>query len=74
PDRPVGDCPLLTDTEHHQVLTTWNSAEELVQPVLLAREFNERAALAPDAPAVIDGERTIPYGELLADAQSLAAL
>ncbi|MFI7892145.1 amino acid adenylation domain-containing protein [Streptomyces sp. CACIS-1.16CA] len=74
PDRPVGDCRLLTDTEHHQVLATWNSAEEPVQPVLLAREFNESVALAPDAPAVIDGERTIPYGELLADAQSLAAL
>ncbi|MEU6629544.1 amino acid adenylation domain-containing protein [Streptomyces parvus] len=74
PDRPVGDCRLLTDTERHQVLTTWNSAEEPVPLAALAREFTERAALAPDAPAVIDGERTIPYGELLADAQSLAAL
>ncbi|MFB8139471.1 non-ribosomal peptide synthetase, partial [Streptomyces parvus] len=73
-DRPVGGCRLLTDTEHHQLLTTWNSAEEPVQPVQLAREFAERAALAPDAPAVIDGERTVPYGELLADARSLAAL
>ncbi|MFD4591889.1 non-ribosomal peptide synthetase [Streptomyces rubiginosohelvolus] len=74
PDRPVGGCRLLTETEHHQLLTTWNRAEEPVQPVSLAREFAERAALVPDAPAVIDGERTIPYGELLADAQSLAAL
>ncbi|MFG2763717.1 non-ribosomal peptide synthetase [Streptomyces rubiginosohelvolus] len=74
PDRPVGGCRLLTETEHHRLLTTWNRAEEPVQPVSLTREFAERAALVPDAPAVIDGERTIPYGELLADAQSLAAL
>ncbi|MFF8981774.1 amino acid adenylation domain-containing protein [Streptomyces globisporus] len=74
PDRPVGGCRLLTDAEHHQLLATWNRVEEPVQPVSLAREFAQRAALTPDAPAVIDGERTIPYGELLADAQSLAAL
>ncbi|MFK0132133.1 amino acid adenylation domain-containing protein [Streptomyces rubiginosohelvolus] len=74
PDRPVGGCRLLTDAEHHQLLTTWNRAENPVQPAPLAREFSERAALVPDAPAVIDGDRTIPYGELLADAQSLAAL
>ncbi|MFE2978608.1 amino acid adenylation domain-containing protein [Streptomyces sp. NPDC059258] len=74
PDRPVGGCRLLTDDEHHQLLTTWNSAEEPVQPSSIAREFAERAALAPDAPAVIDGDRTLPYGELLADARSLAAL
>ncbi|WP_097972572.1 non-ribosomal peptide synthetase [Streptomyces sp. gb14] len=74
PDRPVGGCRLLTETEHHQLLTTWNRAEEPVQPVSLAREFAERAALVPDAQAVIDGERAIPYGQLLADAQSLAAL
>ncbi|MBK3617744.1 amino acid adenylation domain-containing protein, partial [Streptomyces sp. MBT98] len=74
PDRPVGGCRLLSETEHHQLLATWNRAEDPVQPVSLAREFAERAALTPDAPAVIDGERTVPYGELLADAQSLAAL
>ncbi|MEU5328710.1 non-ribosomal peptide synthetase [Streptomyces parvus] len=74
PDRPVGACRLLTDAENHQVLTTWNRAEEPVQPISLAREFAEQAALAPDAPAVIDGDRTVPYGELLADARSLAAL
>ncbi|MFJ6513261.1 amino acid adenylation domain-containing protein [Streptomyces sp. NPDC091406] len=74
PDRPVGGCRLLTDDEHHQLLTTWNSTEEPVPPLSAAREFAERAALTPDAPAVIDGDRTLPYGELLADARSLAAL
>ncbi|MFF0505035.1 amino acid adenylation domain-containing protein [Streptomyces fimicarius] len=74
PDRPVGGCRLLTDAEQHQLLTTWNSAEEPVQPLSIAREFAERAALAPDAPAVIDGDRTVRYGELLDDARSLAAL
>ncbi|WP_435598917.1 amino acid adenylation domain-containing protein [Streptomyces anulatus] len=73
PDRPVGGLRLLTDDEHHRLLTTWNTAEEPVRALPVAREFAERAARTPDAPAVIDADRTVRYGELLGDARSLAA-
>ncbi|NED31002.1 condensation domain-containing protein, partial [Streptomyces anulatus] len=73
PDRPVGGLRLLTDDEHHRLLTTWNTVEEPVRALSVAREFAERAARTPDAPAVIDADRTVRYGELLGDARSLAA-
>ncbi|WP_371627472.1 amino acid adenylation domain-containing protein [Streptomyces sp. NBC_01116] len=72
PDRPVGGLRLLTDDEHHRLLTAWNTAEEPVRAPSVAREFTERAAGTPDAPAVIHGDRTVAYGELLGDARSLA--
>ncbi|WP_411083389.1 amino acid adenylation domain-containing protein [Streptomyces sp. cmx-18-6] len=72
PDHPASTCRLLTDDEHHRLVTEWNRAEEPVQAPTIAGEFATRAALTPDAPAVIDGPRTLAYGELLARAQALA--
>ncbi|MFF8467088.1 non-ribosomal peptide synthetase [Streptomyces griseus] len=73
PERPVGGIRLLTEDQRHRLLDSWNSAEEPVRALSVAREFAERATREPDAPAVIDGDRTVPYGELLRDARSLAA-
>ncbi|MEV7287859.1 amino acid adenylation domain-containing protein [Streptomyces sp. NPDC093252] len=45
--------------------------EEATAPSVL-RRFEERAALAPDAPAVTLGERTVTYAQLDAHAERLA--
>ncbi|WP_030297979.1 non-ribosomal peptide synthetase [Streptomyces sp. NRRL F-5681] len=74
PDHPVGGCRLLGDDEYRQLVTDWNHAEEPVEPLSPAAEFTRHAESTPEAPAVITGDRTIRYGELLADTRSLAAL
>ncbi|MFJ9977585.1 amino acid adenylation domain-containing protein [Streptomyces cyaneofuscatus] len=72
PDRPASAVRLLTDDEHHRLLTEWNRAEEPVHAPSIAREFAAQAARTPEAAAVIDGPDVLSYGELLARAQSSA--
>ncbi len=74
PDRALAELPLLTASER-QRLMEWNSTEETEEAtpgLLLHRLFERQAALQPEAPAVIEGGRTVSYGELAERADRLA--
>ncbi len=72
PHLPLAVLPLLDAGERHQLLCEWNGAAAAVadRPVHLLVE--EQVARTPHAPAVVDGERRLTYGELNALANRLA--
>ncbi|HZF13819.1 MAG TPA: amino acid adenylation domain-containing protein, partial [Thermoanaerobaculia bacterium] len=77
PDRPLAELPLLSAPERAQLLTEWNDTRRDDLPDFplhpLHRLIAARAALDPDAPAVLaaSGE-SLSYGELVARAGRLA--
>ncbi|MFF7523906.1 amino acid adenylation domain-containing protein, partial [Streptomyces pseudovenezuelae] len=75
PGRPVGALPLLTAPERDHLLRTWTDTTATLPPVNGIHELiAERAAARPDSVAVVSGDRTLTYGELLARANRLAHL
>jgi amino acid adenylation domain-containing protein/non-ribosomal peptide synthase protein (TIGR01720 family) len=72
-DRPVGELPVLSDTEYRTVVRTWNDTagqdpvERCVHEVVA-----DHARLRPDAPAVVHGTETVTYRELDVRANRLA--
>jgi amino acid adenylation domain-containing protein/non-ribosomal peptide synthase protein (TIGR01720 family) len=69
----LGELELTTAAERALVLETWNRTDA---PLDDLPRFDElvwnRAAGAPDAPAVVDGERSWTYAELTARADAIA--
>ncbi|WP_431945154.1 amino acid adenylation domain-containing protein [Actinacidiphila sp. bgisy167] len=62
PGTEVGRLPLLTATERHTVLRTWNdSAAEIPAARGLSEVFERCVARRPDAPALTSGSRTVSY-------------
>ncbi|MGW1130737.1 non-ribosomal peptide synthetase [Streptomyces griseoluteus] len=73
PHTPVSRLALLTAEETHRVLTGWNdTSADLPHGTCLHTAFEERAAAAPGAPAVVHEGRTWTYGEVNAAANRLA--
>ncbi|MFG2887857.1 amino acid adenylation domain-containing protein [Streptomyces sp. NPDC048297] len=73
PGRPVRALRLLSDTELHTTLVEWNrTGTELPNSGCLHEAFASRAALAPDAVAVVHAGRRWTYGEVNAAANRLA--
>ncbi|HSF43444.1 MAG TPA: amino acid adenylation domain-containing protein, partial [Thermoanaerobaculia bacterium] len=74
PERPLGDLPLLDEEEHRQVVLACNATalarteEELSLYGLFARQ----AALTPEAPAVVEPDGVVRYGELASWAGRIA--
>ncbi len=78
PERPLWDLPLLPAEQRHQLLAEWPARDLAPPPASAAgtridRQVAARAALAPDAVAVVCGERSVTYGELAGRAGRLAA-
>ncbi|WP_280463216.1 non-ribosomal peptide synthetase [Nocardia carnea] len=73
-DTPVRELTALTETEHRQVLHTWNDTAAEVEPATLASIFADRAARTPDAEAVRYEGTALTYRELDARANRLARL
>ncbi len=64
-NRPLGDIPLLPETERDLVLKTWNSTKTpLIGPDLIHAAFEAQVARTPDATAVIFEDRTLSYDAL----------
>ncbi len=63
PDRPVGDIDLLDPTEKQLVIRDWNHTDHATTTDTLVSMFGAQVARAPDAIAVIDGNRTLSYTE-----------
>ncbi|WP_374117444.1 amino acid adenylation domain-containing protein [Streptomyces sp. RKAG293] len=72
PDQPLSTINVLTPTEHHQLLHTWQDTASPVSETLLPDRFAEQAAATPDAVALIVGDSTLSYAELNARANRLA--
>lgn len=73
PDARVEELPMLTDAEKHKLLVEWNQTARPYPGQKGVHEiFEEQAARAPGAAAVVDGKEQITYGELNARANRLA--
>ncbi len=71
PERGIGELPMLLPEERRQILVDWNQRYAGAPATILDR-VSEAARLAPDAPAVLFGGRTLTFGELEAQANRLA--
>jgi amino acid adenylation domain-containing protein len=74
PRRRLAEASLLTAGERHQILAEWNDTREPLAEATLHGLFEERAALQPDAPAVVWEGEALTYGELEERSARLAAL
>ncbi|MGO1054910.1 non-ribosomal peptide synthase/polyketide synthase [Crossiella sp. CA198] len=74
PEAPLGELPLLTGAERHQVLRGWNDTALEVAPTLYPDLFAQQAARTPDALAVTHAGRALTYAELNRRANQLARL
>jgi amino acid adenylation domain-containing protein len=71
PEQPIGDLPLLTPAERHQLLVEWNeTTTDYPSDKCIHQLFEEQVARTPDAVAVIADFRfpILDFG--LADAQA----
>ncbi|SBT46021.1 non-ribosomal peptide synthetase [Micromonospora narathiwatensis] len=75
PDRPVTDLPVLPADELDRVTRAWNDTTRTYPAgASVPALFAARVAAAPDAPALVDGDRTLSYAQLDAAAARLAEL
>ncbi|MDX3854290.1 non-ribosomal peptide synthetase [Streptomyces sp. AK02-01A] len=72
PDSDVSAVDLRTDEDERIVSAANSTARDFDRDATLHGLFAAGAALRPDAPAVLDGDRTMSYGELDARSNQLA--
>ncbi len=73
PNARIGDIPLLTEPERHQLLVEWNDTREpFPEDSCIHELFERQVERTPDAVAVISGDRHLTYRELNARANRVA--
>ncbi|MCB0167234.1 MAG: amino acid adenylation domain-containing protein, partial [Anaerolineae bacterium] len=73
PEQPVGQIPLLTDAEHHQLLVTWNNTHtDYPLDRCLHQLFEAQVERSPDAVAVVSEDQHLTYHQLNRRANQLA--
>ncbi|CAM5624610.1 Amino acid adenylation domain-containing protein OS=Streptomyces alboniger OX=132473 GN=CP975_32025 PE=4 SV=1 [Streptomyces alboniger] len=72
PAVPVGRVDVIGAAGRERVVEEWNRTECVPAGAPLPELFRRQAAWTPDVVAVVDGERSLSYGELAADAARLA--
>ncbi|MFD3658946.1 condensation domain-containing protein, partial [Streptomyces sp. NPDC058620] len=71
--RPLGELPVLAADEHERLVRGWNATAVSLPVVGGVHELiAERAALGPGAVALVCGEVSLTYGELVGRANRLA--
>ncbi|MCF3125467.1 amino acid adenylation domain-containing protein, partial [Streptomyces arenae] len=64
PSAPVSRIDVLDGSERDQVVSEWNATTAPVPGASVPDLFAAQVRRAPDATAVVDGERALSYGEL----------
>ncbi|MFD8621041.1 amino acid adenylation domain-containing protein [Streptomyces sp. NPDC059513] len=72
PETALESLPILDEGERRLLLEEWNDTAAEIPDATLPDLFEQVAARTPRAPAVVHGARTLPYGELDAEANRLA--
>jgi amino acid adenylation domain-containing protein len=73
PDQRIGDLPLLTAAERHQLLVEWNDTRaDYPKDCCIHQLFEAQAEQTPDAIAVVFEDQQLTYRELNARANQLA--
>ncbi|WP_198299659.1 non-ribosomal peptide synthetase [Tumebacillus avium] len=73
PEQKLWELSLLSDAERQQLLVEWNNtAVAFPELICLHHLFEEQAVRTPQNIAVVDGDRTLTYAELDAEANRLA--
>ncbi|GIF23080.1 amino acid adenylation domain-containing protein/non-ribosomal peptide synthase protein (TIGR01720 family) [Actinoplanes tereljensis] len=72
PSAPVSGLDVLVDDERDRVLRGFNATARTVAELTLPAAFAARVTENPDRIAVVDGDRTLSYGELAGRARRLA--
>ncbi|MBP5974477.1 amino acid adenylation domain-containing protein [Brasilonema sp. CT11] len=73
PEQPVGQLPLLTEAERHQLLVEWNqTAANYPQDKCIHQLFEEQVERTPNAVAVVFEDSVLTYRELNTRANQLA--
>ena len=62
PHRPIGDLPVVADGEPHGLLPA--RGRPAMSPQLWPELLSAVAAIVPDSPALVYGDRSVTYGEL----------
>ncbi|MER7707475.1 amino acid adenylation domain-containing protein [Kitasatospora sp. NPDC097605] len=73
PSLPVGRLGTTSELTRASVLERWNATGEAAGGASVLELFRRRSASAPDAVAVVDGERVLSYGDLDRESDRLAA-
>jgi amino acid adenylation domain-containing protein len=68
----VNTIPLLTESERRQAISGWNKTASFPKGKCLHERFETRAALTPDAVAVVCEDQRLSYAELNRRANRLA--
>ncbi|MEV2237222.1 amino acid adenylation domain-containing protein [Micromonospora sp. NPDC049891] len=72
PHRPVAELPILPADEFDLVTAGWNDTTRPYPESTVTALFAARVAADPDAPALVDGDRTLSYAQLDAAVARLA--
>ena len=73
PDRTIGELPLLTTAERHQLLVQWNdTAVRYPHDMCVHELFEQQVEQTPEAVAVVFEDRQLTYRELNCQANQLA--
>ncbi len=74
-ERPLRDFPFFPDKELRFLLGAGRSeASAVARPECAHHAFERQAAALPDSPALIEGDRTLTYGELRDRVRRMAGL
>ncbi|MFC0708455.1 AMP-binding protein, partial [Azorhizophilus paspali] len=73
PERRIGELPLLTPEEYHQIVHDWNRTEARHPSERGVHQLiEEQVARTPEAVALVFGEQEMSYRELNRRANRLA--
>ena len=73
PEQRIGELPLLTESEKHQLLTEWNDTQvEYPVDKCIHQLFEEQVEKTPDAIAVVFENEQLTYQQLNSRANQLA--
>ena len=68
PDRPADALTTLSEAERRRLLVDLNATDRAVPDSTVHDEIAARSALAPDAVAIVDGERSVTFAQLVESA------